>query len=94
MPEIDVEPGAKVTRIRDELRSLIGAKIVIKANLGRCRFIQKEATVEETHPNLFVLRIHADAEQARRISYSYADVITRTVELSNPDTGEEILNLG
>lgn len=91
MAEPLCQPAEIVTRIRDGLRSRVGTKIVVKANLGRCRIMEKEATIEQTHPNLFVVKVDESEEQARRISYSYADVITKTVELFHADSREQIV---
>lgn len=80
-----------VDKIKSDLRSLVGNKLKLRANMGRCKIIEREGILEETHPNLFVVNVHEKRGRNRRISYSYADVLTKTVELSNPDTEENFL---
>ena len=80
-----------VARIKTDLEGHKGSKRRVKANLGRCKVVEREGILEETHPNLFVIKVEEKRERARRISYSYADVLTRTVELSHPSSGENIL---
>ena len=39
---------------------------------------EKEATIEKAYPNIFVVRYE---ENNRNVTYSYTDVLTRTVEV-------------
>lgn len=80
-----------VSRIKSDLESRKGSKMRLRANLGRCKIVEREGVLEETHPNLFVIKVEEKRNSARRVSYSYADVLTRTVELSHVTSGENIL---
>ena len=51
---------------------------MIKGSLGRCRTFEKEATIEKTYPNIFVIKYE---EENRNVTYSYTDILTRTVEV-------------
>ena len=66
--------------IRDNVNSYVGQKVKVKANRGRRKAIEKEGILEKTHPNVFVVKIK-DNNQTRRLSYSYADLLTDNVEL-------------
>jgi uncharacterized protein Veg len=61
-----------------------------KANLGRSKIMEAEGVLVEAHPKLFILKIK-DGDAQRRISYSYADLLTQTVELSGVDSAEKLL---
>ena len=80
-----------VSRIKSDLKTFVGIRMRLRANIGRCKIIEKEGTLEETHPNLFVVRVDEKRDGSRLISYSYADVLTRTVEITNPRSGENLL---
>ena len=56
----------------------MGQKIIVKGSLGRSRTFAKEATIEKAYPNIFVVRYE---ENNRNVTYSYTDVLTRTVEV-------------
>ncbi|MDI6715542.1 MAG: Veg family protein [Actinomycetota bacterium] len=86
LPQVEV-----VDRIRKQLDEFIGERMRLKANMGRCKIIERDGILEETHPNLFVVKVEEKRNRCRRVSYSYADVLTKTVELSNPDSGENLL---
>ena len=76
-----------ISDIREDLESFVGSKIRLKANRGRNRIIEKEGILESIYPNIFVVKIN-ERKVERRVSYSYADVLTETVELficDNPD---------
>lgn len=66
--------------IRDNVNSFVGREVKVKANRGRRKAMKKEGVLEKTHPNVFVVKVN-DAEQSRRLSYSYADLLTDNVEL-------------
>ncbi|MFW6281553.1 MAG: Veg family protein [bacterium] len=69
-----------LTEIRDNVNSFVGQEVMIKANRGRRKSLEKEGIIETTHQNIFVVKIK-DNRQIRRISYSYADLLTDNVEL-------------
>jgi uncharacterized protein Veg len=72
--------------IRRELDTHVGEKIRVKANKGRKKIDEKEGVLEKTYPNIFVIRIEEGSISERRVSYSYADVLTETVELILPES--------
>lgn len=67
--------------IKRDLDGYIGAKIRLKANKGRKRIIERNGVLEQTFPNIFVVKLD-EMESVRRVSYSYADLLTETVELT------------
>jgi uncharacterized protein Veg len=68
-----------IAEIKKDLESFVGSKIRLKANRGRNRIVENEGVLESIYPNIFVIKISEKKE--RRVSYSYADVLTETVEL-------------
>ena len=87
----DLQQTEVVSKIKTDLKEHIGIRMKIRANMGRCKIIERMGTLEETHPNLFVLKVEEKRERSRRVSYSYADVLTKTVELTHLDNGENLL---
>jgi uncharacterized protein Veg len=77
-----------VGRIRSDLESLMGSRRRLKANMGRSKILAREGVLEQTHPSLFVLKIEEKRGRTARVSYSYVDILTGTVELTNCDSGE------
>lgn len=77
-------------RIRDDLNSCLGSRLKVRANKGRKIVIENLAVLEETYPHVFVVRVETKSSPSQRVSYSYADIITKTVELSHPETDEAL----
>jgi uncharacterized protein Veg len=69
-----------IAEIKKDLEFFVGSKIRLKANRGRNRIIEKEGVLESIYPNLFVVRLN-ERKVERKVSYTYADVLTETVEL-------------
>ena len=67
-----------LTSIKADIGGKIGQKIIVKGSLGRSKSFEKEATIEKAYPNLFVIKYN---ENNRNVTYSYTDVLTRTVEI-------------
>jgi len=68
-------------QIRKELESHVGEKIKLRANRGRRKSYEKVGVLENTYPSIFVVRVEEE-HYYQRFSFSYADVLTETVELS------------
>ena len=82
---------ADVGRIRTDLESLMGTRMRLKANMGRSKIIEREGVLEQTHPSLFVVKVDEKRQRTARVSYSYVDVLTGTVELTCVESGESLL---
>ncbi|HHU75369.1 MAG TPA: Veg protein [Firmicutes bacterium] len=68
-------------QIRKELETHVGKKIKLRANRGRRKSYEKVGVLESTYPSIFVVLVNEE-NYHQRYSFSYADVLTETVELS------------
>ena len=68
-----------ITNLKTDIKENIGQKVIVKGTLGRSKYFEKEATIENAYPNLFIVKYD---ENNRNVTYSYTDVLTRTVEVS------------
>ena len=67
-----------ITNLKTDITDKIGQKIIVKGALGRSKFFEKEATIDKTYPNLFIVKYD---DEERNVTYRYKDVLTRTVEV-------------
>ena len=81
----NVSSPRALSDIKRDLESFVGSKIRLKANRGRNRIVEREGVLESIYPNIFVVKLN-ERKVERRVSYSYADVLTETVELFVYDT--------
>jgi uncharacterized protein Veg len=70
-----------LTKIKSTLDGYIGQRIRLKANSGRRKTIECTGILEETYPSVFVVKLDED-HSFNRVSYSYADILTESVELT------------
>ncbi|OXS73629.1 biofilm formation stimulator Veg [Domibacillus enclensis] len=71
--------------IKKSLDSHLGKRLMLKANGGRRKTIERSGILTETYPAVFVVELDQDENSFERVSYSYADVLTETVELTFED---------
>ena len=66
---------------------------MLKANGGRRKTIERSGILAETYPSVFVIELDQEENSFERVSYSYADVLTETVQLTFYDesTGNIVL---
>ena len=79
--------------IKSDVNSFVGRKVKVKANRGRRKAMKKEGILEKTHPNVFIVKIK-DNDQVRRLSYSYADLLTDNVEIKVKEDETKIGDMG
>ncbi|MCJ7842915.1 Veg family protein [Lederbergia sp. NSJ-179] len=68
--------------IKRSLDSNLGRRLMLKANGGRRKTIERSGVLAETYPSVFVIELDQEENAFERVSYSYADVLTETVELT------------
>ena len=68
--------------IKTALDSNLGKRLLLKANGGRRKTVERFGTLAETYPAVFVIKLDQDENAFERVSYSYADVLTETVQLT------------
>ena len=67
-----------ITNLKTDILEKVGQKIIVKGSLGRSKAFEKEATIEKAYPNIFAVKFE---ENERNVTYSYTDILTRTVEV-------------
>ncbi len=73
-----------LVKMKENLDSIVGQEIQLTARRGRKRAITRKGVIEKTYPSIFIVRLENtrnSALEGRRISYSYADVLTKAIEV-------------
>ncbi|MGL5649043.1 MAG: Veg family protein [Clostridium sp.] len=71
-----------IASIKKSIEGHIGEKVTLKANGGRKKILVNDGVIESVYPSIFVVRL--EDETQRTVTYSYSDVLTRTVQLDFP----------
>lgn len=87
MEEMEVN---HVAEIQEKLTGMVGDRVKVKANMGRTRVIERMGVIKGVHPAVFIIEVDERRGRKSRQSYQYVDVLTGTVELFDPETGEHI----
>lgn len=69
--------------IKRSLEAHVGHKITLRANGGRRKTVERNLYVlEETYPSVFIVKLDQEQQTFKRVSYSYADILTESVEIT------------
>lgn len=68
--------------IKKVLDSNLGKRLLLRANGGRRKTIERSGVLAETYPSVFVVKLDRDRHAFDRVSYSYADILTETVQIT------------
>ncbi len=79
-----------VNAIHKMLVDYTGKRLRVKANLGRSKIIEREGVLTQAHNSLFIVEVTEKRGRKARQSYQYVDVLTGTVELTNPENEEPL----
>ena len=74
-----MEGNKTLANIRRDIENHVGEKVTLKANGGRKKILVNDGEIETVHPSIFVVRL--DNDNQRTVTYSYSDVLTKTVSL-------------
>lgn len=72
--------------IKTALEKSVGQKVRLTSKKGRKKSVVRQGVIEETFPSIFTVRLEGAIDQtsssARRVSYSYTDVLTKAIEVA------------
>ena len=72
-----------IIQVKRRMDEYVGSRVKVRANKGRKKVVIKEGVLENTYPSIFVVKVQNELQDSyRRVSYSYTDILTHTVELS------------
>ena len=76
----------EINRIRSRVEEMLGRKVRVSADMGRKRITHYNGVVCGVYPNVFTLSVIMDGTE-RKLTYSYNDVLTKTVKLETEQAG-------
>ena len=76
----------EINRIKARVGRMLGRKVKIVADTGRKRINRYDGVVCGVYPNVFTLSVELDGVE-RKLTYSYNDILTKTVMLESEQAG-------
>ncbi len=75
---------SNISEVKKNIEDCVGQKVLLRGSLGRNKTFEKEGTLVNTYPNIFVVKMD---DSQRNVTYTYTDVLTKTVELGVNNKG-------
>ena len=69
-----------IEKIKEQLTNHIGDNAVIKCNLGRNKFEKYDVVIKELYSHIFLVEVENKTQKMLK-SFSYSDVITKTIKI-------------
>ncbi|MBQ8044071.1 MAG: Veg family protein [Clostridia bacterium] len=69
---------SNINEVKKNIEGCVGQKVLLRGSLGRNKTFEKEGTLVNTYPNIFVVKMD---DSQRNVTYSYTDILTKSVEL-------------
>lgn len=70
-----------LANIKSNLDTHIGDKLMVVAQAGRKKVVRRKGILKETFPAVFVVDLDQDENAFERVSYSYSDLLTKSIEI-------------
>ena len=69
-----------VFHVKNDIQRIIGSKVRLETNKGRHKSVINKGIVSNVYPSIFTVQLNE--EPSRKLSFSYTDVLTNTVEIT------------
>ena len=70
-----------VFHVRNDISKIIGSMVRLETNKGRHKSVINKGIVSNVYPSIFTVQLD-DGSDSRKLSFSYTDVLTNTVEIT------------
>ena len=71
-----------VSFVRRDIERFLGSKVILESNKGKNKSIVNEGIIANVYPSIFTVQLFDGKEPSRKLSFSYTDVLTNTVEIT------------
>ncbi|WP_125566304.1 Veg family protein [Companilactobacillus insicii] len=68
--------------IKSRLDAHLGENLTVVAQAGRKKVIRRRGTLAETFHSVFVVDLDQNENSFERVSYSYADLLTKSIDIT------------
>ena len=68
--------------VRKDIKKFVGFKVKLTSSKGRKKTGIKEGIIENAYDSIFIVRLSDQKDSGGKLSFSYADVLTKAVEIT------------
>lgn len=71
-----------IGQIKKDIKKYIGSKVKLETLKGRNKTTIDEGIIEDVYPSIFIIQLYEGELPSRKLSYSYTDILTNSVEIT------------
>ena len=71
-----------VFHVRSDIQRIIGSKVRLETNKGRHKSVIDRGVIANVYPSIFTVQLSDGPGPSRKLSFSYTDVLTNSVEIT------------
>jgi uncharacterized protein Veg len=71
-----------VFHVKNDIQNIIGSKVQLETNKGRHKSVISRGVIANVYPSIFTIQLNEGPDPTRKLSFSYTDVLTNTVEIT------------
>jgi uncharacterized protein Veg len=68
--------------VRKDIERRIGSRVILETNKGRHKSVINEGVIANVYPSIFTIQLMENESPMRKLSFSYTDVLTNSVEIT------------
>ncbi|MDD2414490.1 MAG: Veg family protein [Eubacteriaceae bacterium] len=76
---------ATINDVKKEVETYRGCRVKLEAHKSKKKLYHKEGTIEGIYPSIFTVTVKTEKRPTQRLSFSYSDVLTRSVKIDLVD---------
>ena len=80
---------ATISDVKQVVNRYQGCRIKLEAKKKKKKLYHKEGTIEGVYPSIFTVMVDNEKKPSQRLSFSYSDVLTRSVKINLVENGVE-----
>lgn len=81
-----------IANIKHRLDERLGDNLTVVAQAGRKKITRRHGVLKETYPAIFVVDLDPATNAFKRVSYSYTDLLTKSIEIDFDDSAAKTTN--
>ncbi|MDR1638768.1 MAG: Veg family protein [Clostridiales bacterium] len=71
-----------VFHVKKDIERRIGSRVILETNKGRHKSVINEGVIANVYPSIFTIQLMENDGPNRKMSFSYTDVLTNSVEIT------------
>ncbi len=71
-----------VSLVRQDIERFVGSSVKLETNKGKSKSTISFGVIQSVYPSIFTIQLYEGIKPSRKLSFSYTDVLTNSVEIT------------